>query len=213
MAKDVGTDLSIDEGEIDIEDLIADEPCVITLSSTGYIKRVPTDTYRQQRRGGKGVMGMNTKDEDFVEYVFAASTHDYLLCFTEAGRMYWLKAYRVPEGSRQSRGRSLANVLQMTQDEKLAAIICVRDLDDDQHQLLMATQKGVVKKTVLSAYKNVRVAGINAIKIDEDDQLIGVVLTDGDNDVMLSMRNGKAIRFHESVVPVQWVESLAASVG
>jgi DNA gyrase subunit A len=192
------TDLSIDEGEIDIEDLIADEPCVITLSSTGYIKRVPTDTYRQQRRGGKGVMGMNTKDEDFVEHVFTASTHDYLLCFTEAGRMYWLKAYRVPEGSRQSRGRSLANVLQMTQDEKLAAIICVRDLDDDQHQLLMATQKGVVKKTVLSAYKNVRVAGINAIKIDEDDQLIGVVLTDGDNDVMLSMRNGKAIRFHES---------------
>ena len=192
------TDLSIDEGEIDIEDLIADEPCVITLSNTGYIKRVPTDTYRQQRRGGKGVMGMNTKDEDFVEHVFAASTHDYLLCFTEAGRMYWLKAYRVPEGSRQSRGRSLANVLQMAQDEKLAAIICVRDLDDDQHQLLMATQKGVVKKTVLSAYKNVRVAGINAIKIDEDDQLIGVVLTDGDNDVMLSMRNGKAIRFHES---------------
>ena len=192
------TDLSIDEGEIDMEDLIADEPCVITLSSTGYIKRVPADTYRQQRRGGKGVMGMNTKDEDFVEHVFAASTHDYLLCFTEAGRMYWLKAYRVPEGSRQSRGRSLANVLQMAQDEKLAAIICVRDLDDDQHQLLMATQKGVVKKTVLSAYKNVRVAGINAIKIDEDDQLIGVVLTDGDNDVMLSMRNGKAIRFHES---------------
>lgn len=192
------TDLSIDEGEIDIEDLIADEPCVITLSSTGYIKRVPTDTYRQQRRGGKGVMGMNTKDEDFVEHVFTASTHDYLLCFTEAGRMYWLKAYRVPEGSRQSRGRSLANVLQMTQDEKLAAIICVRKLDDDQHQLLMATQQGVVKKTVLSAYKNVRVAGINAIKIDEDDQLIGVVLTNGDNDVMLSMRNGKAIRFHES---------------
>ena len=192
------TDLSIDEGEIDMEDLIADEPCVITLSSTGYIKRVPADTYRQQRRGGKGVMGMNTKDEDFVEHVFAASTHDYLLCFTEAGRMYWLKAYHVPEGSRQSRGRSLANVLQMAQDEKLAAIICVRDLDDDQHQLLMATQKGVVKKTVLSAYKNVRVAGINAIKIDEDDQLIGVVLTDGDNDVMLSMRNGKAIRFHES---------------
>tara|TARA_E500000075_G_scaffold120423_1_gene120373 strand:+ start:244 stop:2748 length:2505 start_codon:yes stop_codon:yes gene_type:complete len=192
------TELSIDEGEIDLEDLIADEPCVITLSNTGYIKRVPTDTYRQQRRGGKGVMGMNTKDEDFVEHVFTASTHDYLLCFTEAGRMYWLKAYRVPEGSRQSRGRSLANVLQMTQEEKLAAIICVRDLDDDQHQLLMATEKGVVKKTVLSAYKNVRVAGINAIKIDEDDQLIGVVLTDGDNDVMLSMRNGKAIRFHES---------------
>ncbi|MBN2786105.1 MAG: DNA gyrase subunit A, partial [Pontiellaceae bacterium] len=191
------TDLSIDEGEIDIEDLIADEPCVITLSSTGYIKRVPTDTYRQQRRGGKGVVGMNTKDEDFVEHVFTASTHDYLLCFTEAGRMYWLKAYYVPEGTRQSRGRSLANVLQMAQDEKLAAILCVRELDDDAHNLIMATKQGVVKKTVLSAYKNVRVAGINAINIDNDDQLIGVKLTNGEDEIILSMKNGKAIRFRE----------------
>ncbi|MBN2702940.1 MAG: DNA gyrase subunit A, partial [Pontiellaceae bacterium] len=191
------TDLSIDEGEIDIEDLIADEPCVITLSNTGYIKRVPTDTYRQQRRGGKGVMGMSTKDEDFVEHIFSASTHDYLLCFTEAGRMYWLKAYYVPEGTRQSRGRSLANVLQMAQDEKLAAILCVRELDDDTHNLIMATKKGVVKKTVLSAYKNVRVAGINAINIDEDDQLIGVKLTSGEDEIILSMKNGKAIRFKE----------------
>jgi len=191
------TDLSIDEGEIDIEDLIADEPCVITLSNTGYIKRVPVDTYRQQRRGGKGVVGMSTKDEDFVEHIFSASTHDYLLCFTEAGRMYWLKAYHVPEGTRQSRGRSLANVLQMSQDEKLAAILCVRELDDDAHNLIMATKKGVVKKTVLSAYKNVRVAGINAINIDEDDQLIGVKLTNGKDEIILSMRNGKAIRFKE----------------
>ncbi|MBN2684734.1 MAG: DNA gyrase subunit A, partial [Pontiellaceae bacterium] len=191
------TDLSIDEGEIDIEDLIADEPCVITLSNTGYIKRVPTDTYRQQRRGGKGVIGMSTKDEDFVEHIFSASTHDYLLCFTEAGRMYWLKAYYVPEGTRQSRGRSLANVLSMAQDEKLAAILCVRELDDDTHNLIMATKKGVVKKTVLSAYKNVRVAGINAINIDEDDQLIGVKLTSGENEIILSMKNGKAIRFKE----------------
>jgi DNA gyrase subunit A len=191
------TELSIDEGEIDIEDLIADEACVITLSNTGYIKRVPTDTYRQQRRGGKGVVGMSTKDEDFVEHIFSASTHDYLLCFTEAGRMYWLKAYYVPEGTRQSRGRSLANVLQMGQDEKLAAILCVRELDDDSHNLIMATRNGTVKKTVLSAYKNVRVAGINAINIDEDDQLIGVKLTNGDDQIILSMRNGKAIRFNE----------------
>ncbi|MCF7817518.1 MAG: DNA gyrase subunit A [Kiritimatiellales bacterium] len=192
------TDLSIDEGEIDIEDLIADEPCVITLSNTGYIKRVPTDTYRQQRRGGKGVVGMDTKDEDFVEHIFAASTHDYLLCFTEEGRMYWLKAYYVPEGSRQSRGRSLANVLQMTQDEKLAAILCVRELNDDAHNLIMATKKGIIKKTVLSAYKNVRVAGVKAINIDEDDQLIGVQLTNGENEIILSMKNGKAIRFKET---------------
>jgi len=192
------TDLSIDEGEIDIEDLIADEPCVITLSNTGYIKRVPTDTYRQQRRGGKGVVGMSTKDEDFVEHIFSASTHDYLLCFTEAGRMYWLKAYYVPEGSRQSRGRSLANVLQMGQDEKLAAIMCVRELDDHSHNLIMATRNGIIKKTVLAAYKNVRVAGVKAINIDEDDSLIGVQLTNGENEIILSMRNGKAIRFKET---------------
>ncbi len=192
------TELCINEGEINIEDLIADEPCVITLSSTGYIKRVPTDTYRQQRRGGKGVIGMSTKDEDFVEHIFSASTHDYLLCFTEAGRMYWLKAYYVPEGTRQARGRSLANVLQMAPDEKLAAILCVRELDDDTHNLIMATQNGIIKKTVLSAYKNVRVAGVKAINIDEDDKLLGVKLTDGTNEIILSMKNGKAIRFRET---------------
>ena len=191
------TELCIDEGEINMEDLIADEPCVITLSNTGYIKRVPTDTYRQQRRGGKGVIGMSTKDEDFVEHIFSATTHDYLLCFTEAGRMYWLKAYHVPEGSRQARGRSLANVIEMAPDEKLAAILCVRELDDDQHNLLMATRKGIIKKTVLSAYKNIRAGGINAINIDEGDQLIGVKLTTGEDEIILSMRNGKAIRFKE----------------
>lgn len=192
------TELCINEGEINMEDLIADEPCVITLSNTGYIKRVPTDTYRQQRRGGKGVIGMATKDEDFVEHIFSASTHDYLLCFTEEGRMYWLKAYYVPEGTRQSRGRSLANVLQMAPDEKLAAILCVRELDDNTHNLIMATKNGIIKKTVLSAYKNVRVAGVKAINIDEDDKLLGVQLTDGTNEIILSMKNGKAIRFKET---------------
>lgn len=191
------TELCINEGEINMEDLIADEPCVITLSNTGYIKRVPTDTYRQQRRGGRGVIGMSTKDEDFVEKIFSASTHDYLLCFTEAGRMYWLKAYYVPEGTRQARGRALANVLEMAPDEKLAAILCVRDLDDDTHNLIMATRNGVVKKTVLSAYKNVRAAGVKAINIDEDDRLIGVQMTDGTDEIILSMKNGKAIRFKE----------------
>ena len=191
------TQLEADEGEIDIEDLIADEACVITLSNTGYIKRVPVDTYRQQRRGGKGVVGMNMKEEDFVEHVFTASTHDYLLCFTEAGRMYWLKAYHVPEGSRQARGRALANVIEMGPEEKLAAILCVRELDDDAHNLLMATRNGIIKKTVLSAYKNIRAGGINAINIDENDRLIGVQLTSGEDEIILSMRNGKAIRFKE----------------
>ncbi|HPR83699.1 MAG TPA: DNA gyrase subunit A, partial [Pontiellaceae bacterium] len=192
------TQLEVDEGEIDIEDLIADEPCAITLSNTGYIKRVPVDTYRQQRRGGKGVMGMDTKDEDFVEHVFTASTHDYLLCFTQNGRMYWLKAYHVPEGSRQSRGRALANVIEMGPDEKLAAILCVRELDDEQHHLLMATKNGTIKKTVLAAYKNIRAGGINAIGVDEGDQLIGVQLTSGTDEIILSLRNGKAIRFNET---------------
>ncbi len=191
------TELCINEGEINMEDLIADEPCVITLSHTGYIKRVPTDTYRQQRRGGRGVIGMSTKDEDFVKHIFSASTHDYLLCFTEAGRMYWLKAYYVPEGTRQARGRALANVLQMSPDEKLAAILCVRELNDKAHHLIMATKNGIVKKTVLSAYKNIRVGGINAINIDENDQLLGVKLTDGTNEIILSTKNGKAIRFKE----------------
>ncbi len=192
------TELCIDEGEINLEDLIADEPCVITLTNTGYIKRVPTDTYRQQRRGGKGVVGMKTKEEDFVEHVFTASTHDYLLCFTEEGRMYWLKAYYVPEGSRTGKGRSLANVLQMTGEEKLAAIMCVRELDDNEHYLFMTTKNGIIKKTVLSAYKNIRVGGINAINIDEGDQLIGVKLTNGKDEIIISMKNGKAIRFEES---------------
>jgi DNA gyrase subunit A len=194
------TELCINEGEINMEDLIADEPCVITLSNTGYIKRVPADTYRQQRRGGRGVIGMSTKDEDYVEHIFSASTHDYLLCFTEAGRMYWLKAYYVPEGTRQSRGRALANVLQMAPDEKLAAILCVRELDDDAHNLVMATKRGIIKKTVISAYKNIRAGGINAINIDDDDQLIGVKLTNGENEIILSMKNGKAIRFREQDV-------------
>jgi DNA gyrase subunit A len=192
------TQIEADEGEMMLEDLIADEPCVITLSNTGYIKRVPVDTYRQQKRGGKGVIGMETKEEDFVEHVFTASTHDYLLCFTQAGRMYWLKAYHVPEGSRTARGRALANVIEMGPDEKLAAILCVRELGDEQHCLLMATKNGTIKKTVLAAYKNIRAGGIIAIGIDEGDRLIGVQLTNGNDEIILSMKNGKAIRFNET---------------
>ena len=143
---------------------------------------------------------MTTKEEDFVEHLFSATTHDYLLCFTEAGRMYWLKAYRVPEGSRTSRGRSLANVLEMGEDEKLAAILCVRELNDTSHNIFMATKNGTVKKTVLAAYKNVRTAGINAINIDEDDRLIGVRLTSGTDEIVISTHNGKAIRFNEEDV-------------
>jgi DNA gyrase subunit A len=179
-----------------MEDLIADEPCVITISSEGYIKRVPIDAYRQQRRGGKGVIAMNTKDEDFVQHVFMASTHDYLLCFTETGRMHWLKAYRIPESIRQGKGRAIINLLNFEKDERFAAAICVREFSD-RHHLVKATRKGIIKKTNLSAYSNIRSGGIIAIRIDDDDQLIGVKLTNGENDIMLTTRNGQSIRFDE----------------
>ena len=190
------TELLIDEGEVNIEDLIADEPCVITISNRGYIKRVSPDAYRQQKRGGKGVIAMSTKDEDFVEHVFTASTHDYLLCFMQSGRMFWLKAYDVPEGNRQGRGRAIVNLLNIEEGEALATTIRVREFSSDYH-LVMATSNGIVKKTNLSEYRNIRAKGIIGIRIDDDDRLVGVKLTDGENEIVLSTRNGKSIRFDE----------------
>lgn len=190
------TEIVPDEGEINIEDLIADRSFVITISHTGYIKRVPVSTYRQQKRGGKGVIGMGTKEEDYVEHVFMANTHDYILFFTESGRVHWQKVYEIPEGGRATRGKAIVNLLQIASDEKIAAMIKVREFDADKH-LVMATDRGVVKKTNLSAYGNPRAGGIIAIAIDEGDKLIGVKLTDGDNECMLITRNGMSIRFHE----------------
>jgi len=190
------TEIVPDEGEINIEDLIADKGCVITISHTGYIKRVPVDTYREQRRGGKGVVGMGTKDEDYVEHVFTASTHDYILFFTEKGRVYWKKVYDIPETGRAARGKAIVNLLDVSSDEKIAAMIRVREFTDTEH-LIMATRKGVVKKTNLSAYGRPRAGGIIAITIDDDDQLIEVKQTQGDNDVMLVTRKGMSIRFGE----------------
>ncbi len=191
------TEIVPDEGEINIEDLIADRSFVITISHTGYIKRVPVSTYRQQKRGGKGVIGMGTKEEDYVEHVFMANTHDYILFFTESGRVHWQKVYEIPEGGRATRGKAIVNLLQIASDEKIAAMIKVREFDSDKH-LVMATDRGVVKKTNLSAYGNPRAGGIIAIAIDEGDKLIGVKMTDGDNECMLITRNGMSIRFHES---------------
>ena len=190
------TDIVPAEGEMNIEDLIADEPCIITLSHSGYIKRVPLDTYRAQRRGGKGVSGMSTKDEDFVEQVFVATLHDTLLFFTEDGRVYWEKVYEVPEAGRTARGKAIVNLLHMREDEKIAALIRVRDFEEGF--LMMATEKGVVKKSALKAYRNIRRDGIIAINIDEGDRLISVRATTGENEVMLATRMGKSIRFHES---------------
>ncbi len=191
------TELIADEGEINMEDLIADERCVITVSHTGYIKRVPTNAYRQQKRGGKGVVGMDTKDTDYVEHVFMASTHDSLMFFTETGRMYMLKVYEIPEGTRASRGKAVVNVLQIGNEEKIAALIRVREFSPNEF-LVMATEKGVIKKTALADYANVRAKGLIAINIDEGDKLIGVKLTNGANDLMLITRAGMSIRFDEN---------------
>lgn len=190
------TEIVPEEGEIQIQDLIADQGCVITISHAGYIKRVPVSTYRQQRRGGKGVMGMDTKEEDYVEHVFTASTHDTLLFFTERGRVYAKKVYEVPEAGRTARGKAIVNLLDIGQDEKIAALIRIRDYSDQQH-LVMVTERGIAKKTNLSEFRNIRAGGIIAIQVDEGDRLIGVRLTNGDQEIMIITRQGMSIRFHE----------------
>lgn len=193
------TDITVDPADIRIEDLVADEDCVISLSHGGYIKRTLTSTYREQKRGGKGMNGMDTKDEDYVEHVFNCSAHDWMLFFTEQGRMYFRKAYDIPEGARTSRGKAIVNLLQVTGNEKIAAIIPVRSFTTDQN-LFFATEKGTVKKTPLAAYKNVRAAGLIAIRIEEGDRLIGVELTSGEDEVVLATRQGQGIRFAEKDV-------------
>jgi DNA gyrase subunit A len=191
------TEIVPDEGEIAIEDLIADKGCIITISHGGYIKRVPVATFRQQKRGGKGVVGMDTKEEDYVEHVFTASTHDYLLFFTETGRVYWKKVYEVPETGRAARGKAIVNFLEIGSDEKIAALIRVREFPESQF-LVFATAQGTVKKTNLGAFGNPRAGGIIAIAIEEADRLIGVKLTNGSSDIMLITRQGMSIRFNES---------------
>jgi DNA gyrase subunit A len=181
------------------EDLIADEDMVITVSHEGYIKRIAPDAYRQQRRGGRGIAGMATKEEDWVEHLFLASTHDYLLVITARGQLYWLKVHQIPPASRTSRGKPIVNLLNIEKDERIASIVRVREFPEDQH-LFFATRRGQVKKTSLAAYSNVRAVGINAIHIVADDQLIDVQLTEGRNDVILATRQGMSIRFAETDV-------------
>ena len=194
------TQIIVDEADtFDMEDLIAEEEMLVTVTHGGYIKRMPIDTYRTQGRGGRGVIGSDTKEGDFLEHLFVASTHDYLLFFTSKGICHWLKVYHVPAMSRQSKGRNIVNLLNLDKDEKITSIINVREFDD-QRQLFMATRKGVVKKTVLSAYGNPRSNGVIALKLDDDDVLIGVAITSGNDEMILATRNGMAIRFHESGV-------------
>jgi DNA gyrase subunit A len=191
------TEITVAQDDVDILDLIADEPCIITISHAGYIKRVSVDTYRAQKRGGKGVAGMATREEDFVEHLFMASTHDRMLFFTRGGRVYWKMVYQIPEGGRIGGGKAIVNLLNLRDDEAIAATMPIRDFDPAQFMVL-ATRKGVVKKTNLSQYVNVRKDGIIAINIDEDDELLDVKLTNGSNQLILATESGMSNRFEET---------------
>ena len=190
------TELLVDTGDIDVEDLIAEEDMVVTFSHEGYIKRNPISLYRAQGRGGKGMTGVKPKDKDFVELLFVASSHDYLLFFTNKGRVYWKKVHEIPEGGRLSRGKAIVNLLELQRGERVATTLAVRDFEEGKY-VLMVTRKGVVKKTELIAYGRPRAGGIVALKIREDDELIGVRVTNGEQDIFLATSHGKSIRFSE----------------
>jgi DNA gyrase subunit A len=193
------TEITSDEGEFTIEDLIADEEMVITISHSGYIKRTSVSTYKKQRRGGRGLNGQALKDDDFIEHLFVATTHEYLLVFTDDGRCFWLKVHEIPQAGRAAKGKPVVNLINVTPDTKVQAILPVREFRDDQY-LLFATKKGTVKKTALSAYANPRSNGIKAIKVEQGDELMDVQVTSGTNDIVLATRHGLSIRFHEQDV-------------
>lgn len=191
------TQIMPSDKELNIEDLIERGICVVTVSATGYIKRVPIDTYRTQGRGGKGVIGMQTKEEDYVEHLLTMCTHDYLLFFTNKGRMHWLKGYEIPESPRQSRGKAMVNLIEMEPGEVVRAMIAVDEVDVENRYVMMATANGTVKKSALNKFKNLRRKGIIAIALEENDDLIDAHLTDGDQQILLSAEHGMAVRFHE----------------
>ncbi len=188
------------DGEIDVESLIKEENTVITLTHFGYIKRISADAYRSQKRGGKGLTAMNTREDDFVEHLFVTSTHNSIMFFTTSGKVFRLKAYELPEAGRTAKGTAIVNLLQLSQGEKIAAVMPVEDFNDDSLYVLMATSNGLVKKTKLSEYSNIRKTGIQAITLKENDELIDVRLTNGTNDIVIVTRNGLSIRFKEEEV-------------
>jgi len=193
------TEIVASTEDINIEDLIVEEDMVVTVSHTGYIKRNPVSLYRSQRRGGRGKVGMGTKEEDFVEKIFIASTHNYLLVFTNKGRVYWLKVYQIPQAGRAARGKAIVNLVNLSAGEKVSATLPVREFLPDKF-VVMVTKRGIIKKTDLAAYSNPRQGGIIAVSIDEDDELVDVQLTDGSQDIFLATRLGMAIRFKEDDV-------------
>lgn len=193
------TEITHAEGEIDVESLIKEETNVVTITHFGYVKRIAADAYRSQKRGGKGLTAMSTREEDFVEHLFVTSTHDYIMFFTNTGRAFRLKAYELPEASRTAKGTAIVNLLQLAQGEKIAAVIPVSDYGADLY-VLMATKNGLIKKTKLEEYSNIRKSGIQGITLKEDDELIDVRLTDGSNDIIMATHNGLSIRFKEEEV-------------
>ncbi len=188
--------------DFNVEDMIADEDVVVTISNKGFIKRMPVSGYRRQRRGGKGMKGTTTRDEEYVEHLFVATNHNYILFFTEKGKCYWLKVYEIPEGGRLSRGRAIVNLIEIDKDDAIKAFVPVKTLDDEEyvkkHSIIMCTREGQIKKTSLEAYSRPRRDGIIAINIKDNDSLLGAELTDGDCNIILANKNGRAIRFHES---------------
>ncbi|HXF95877.1 MAG TPA: DNA gyrase subunit A [Gemmatimonadales bacterium] len=193
------TEIVADQGEFSIEDLIAEEDMVITVSHSGYIKRLPVTAYRRQRRGGRGVTGAGTREDDWVEHLFIASTHDYVMFFTQNGQCYWLKVHEIPQAARAARGKPVVNCIAIKPNERLAALVPVREFSDDKY-VFFATRNGVVKKTRLSEFGNPRSVGIRAINVEPGDELIDVQVTDGSNDIVLATRQGMSIRFHEKDV-------------
>jgi len=193
------TEITGDQGEFTIEDLIAEEDMVVTISHSGYIKRTSVSTYKKQRRGGRGNNGATLKEEDFVEHLFIASTHDYILYFTDDGRCFWLKVHEIPQAGRAAKGKPIVNLINVTPDTKISAVVAVREFSDTEY-LLFVTKQGTVKKTALSQYSNVRANGVKAVKIEKNDELMDVQVTTGTNDIVLATRHGLSIRFHEQDV-------------
>jgi len=198
------TEITYLDDEVKIKDLIKEEDVVITISHLGYIKRTPADEFRAQRRGGRGVMGGKTRDEDYIEHLFVASTHHTMLFFTEKGRCFWLNIWEIPEGEKTGKGRAIQNLIQLPPDDKVKAIIDVRDLKDEEfvkgHNIVLCTRKGIIKKTALEDFSRPRQNGINAITIVEGDELLDAKLTDGNSEIMMAVRSGRAIRFSEEKV-------------
>ncbi len=193
------SDIELDASEIDMEDLIEEHPVVVTVSHGGYVKRIPLDTYRQQNRGGKGIIAANTKDEDFIEHLFVTSSHNYMLLFSDKGKVYWKKVYQIPEGSRQSRGQPIINLINIEQGETITAFVPVKEFTPNNY-LVLVTENGTIKKTPLDAFSRPRKGGIIAINLSEDEKLMSALLTDGNKQLLIATKNGMAVKFHEANV-------------